>query len=80
MLGVAGVCGVVVWGIVALVVAVFGGVVCCVLDFLLDGVCLLWSFWSCRWCLGFLVGFGVFFVLLLFPFCWPSCGDLRENL
>ena len=74
------VCEVLWWGgVVALVVAVCGGVLCCVLDLLLAGVWLLWSSLFCRWCVGFLGCFGdlLFFV---FPCGFSPCGVLRENL
>ena len=78
-LGVSGVWGVLVGWVVGLVVAVGGGVLCCVLDLLDAGVSVLWSSVFCRWCLGFLACFGGLFVLA-FPCGSFPCGDLRENL
>ena len=66
VLDVACVWGAVVGGVFALVGAVCGVVLCCVLDFLLSGVWLLWSFLFCRWCVGFLGCFGDLF-LVVFP-------------
>ena len=78
-LGVSGVWGVLVGWVVGLVVAVGGGVLCCVLDLLGAGVSVLWSSFFCRWCLGFLACFGGLF-FLVFPCGFLPCGDLRENL
>ena len=79
VLGVAGVCCVLEDGVVTLVVAVCGGVLCCVLDLLIAGVWSLCSPLVCRWCVGFLGCFGGR-VFLVFPFGLLPCGDLRENL
>ena len=54
VLAVAGVWGVVVGEVVALVVAVCGGVLWCVLVLLFAGVWLLWSSFFCCWCVDFL--------------------------
>ena len=79
VLGVAGVCGVLVGGVVALVVVVCGGVLCCVLGLLIAGVWLLCSSLVCRWCAGFLGCLGGLF-FLVFPCGLLPCGDLSENL
>ena len=70
VLGVAGVCGVLVGRVVALVVVVCGGVLCGVLGLLIAGVWLLCSSLVCRWCVGFLGCFGsLFFWFSLVDFC-----------
>ena len=79
VLGVAGLCCVLVDGVVALVVAVCGDVLSCVLDLLIAGVWSLCSPLVCRWCVGFLGCFGGLF-FLVFPCGLLPCGDLRENL
>ena len=62
MLVVACVWGVVVWGVVALVVVVCGGVLWCVLNLLFAGVRLLWSSLLCCWCVVVSVVLEVFFL------------------